>query len=120
MVLILNSALFFEKLIIFFAFEVLYDFPFIENQIASKRLVFPCPLAPKNKFILEFIKLEKNGKLPNKILLSGQKGIGKSTLAYHLINYILSQSEDLAFSEQDTFNNYTFVFGILIIIISSR
>ena len=30
------------------------NFPFIENQIASKRLVFPCPLAPKNKFILEF------------------------------------------------------------------
>ena len=47
-----------------------------------------------DKFILEFIKLEKNGKLPNKILLSGQKGIGKSTLAYHLINYTLSKEEE--------------------------
>ena len=32
--------------------------------------------------------------LPNKILFSGQKGIGKSTLAYHLINCILSKDED--------------------------
>ena len=30
-----------------------------------------------------FIDLYKNLKLPNKILLSGEKGIGKSTLAYH-------------------------------------
>jgi len=33
-----------------------------------------------------FIDLYKNKKLPNKILLSGEKGIGKSTLAYHIIN----------------------------------
>ncbi len=33
-------------------------------------------------------------KLPNKILLSGQKGIGKCTLAYHLINYFLSYNEE--------------------------
>ena len=35
-----------------------------------------------------FIGLYKNKKLPNKILLSGEKGIGKSTLAYHIINRI--------------------------------
>ena len=40
-----------------------------------------------------FISLYKEDKLPNKILLSGQKGIGKSTLAYHLINFILSENE---------------------------
>ena len=32
--------------------------------------------------------------MPTKILLSGKKGIGKSTLAYHIINYILSKNED--------------------------
>jgi len=37
---------------------------------------------------LNFINLYKNNKLPNKILLSGEKGIGKSTLAYHIINQI--------------------------------
>ena len=32
--------------------------------------------------------------MPNKILLSGEKGIGKSTLAYHLINLVLSKNEE--------------------------
>lgn len=41
--------------------------------------------------------LDKIEKLPNKILLSGQKGIGKSTLAYHLINFILSKGEDFSY-----------------------
>ena len=42
-------------------------------------------------------KLYLNKKLPNKIILSGEKGIGKCTLAYHLINYILSTSEDYSY-----------------------
>ena len=46
-----------------------------------------------DRFINEFIYLENNNVLPNKILLSGYKGIGKSTLAYHLINYIFSKNE---------------------------
>ena len=36
----------------------------------------------------KLINLYKNNNLPNKILFSGEKGIGKCTLAYHLINYI--------------------------------
>ena len=40
--------------------------------------------------LCNFIELYKKRKLPNKILLSGKKGIGKSTLAYHIVNYILS------------------------------
>ena len=48
--------------------------------------------------LLNLIKLiYKNNKLPNKILFSGQKGIGKSTLAYHLINYILSENEEFSY-----------------------
>ena len=46
------------------------------------------------KELNEFVQLFENKKLPNKILLSGQKGIGKSTLCYHLINYILSKNEN--------------------------
>ena len=45
------------------------------------------------KFINELIRLYENGNLPNKILLSGQKGQGKSTLAFHFINYVLSKKE---------------------------
>ena len=42
----------------------------------------------------QLCKLCKNNSLPNKILLSGEKGIGKSTIAYHLINFVLSQNEE--------------------------
>ena len=44
-------------------------------------------------FFSELRNLYIQDKLPNKILLSGEKGIGKSTIAYHLINYILSYNE---------------------------
>ena len=44
-----------------------------------------------------FVELYKKNKLPNKILLSGQKGIGKSTLVYHLINFVLSSDEELKY-----------------------
>ena len=42
----------------------------------------------------QLYKLSINDTLPNKILLSGEKGIGKSTLAYHLINLVLSENEE--------------------------
>ena len=47
--------------------------------------------------LLTFVELYKKRKFPNKILLSGQKGIGKSTLAYHLINFILSENEEFSY-----------------------
>ena len=40
----------------------------------------------------ELISINKN-KFPKSIILSGRKGIGKSTLAYHLINYFFSRDE---------------------------
>ena len=46
----------------------------------------------ENKFT-ELSSLFINNKLPTKIILSGQKGIGKCTLAYHLINFVLSKDE---------------------------
>ena len=47
-----------------------------------------------HQYLQELIELDKKNCLPNKILLSGQKGLGKSTLAYHFINYILSKDEE--------------------------
>ena len=47
-----------------------------------------------NKIFLELKKLFDEGILPNKIIFSGDKGIGKSTLAYHFSNYIFSIKED--------------------------
>ena len=46
----------------------------------------------------DLINLYLKKKLPNKILLSGEKGIGKCTMAYHLINYILSEEEEFSYS----------------------
>ena len=54
-----------------------------------------------SRIFLNFINLYKNNKLPNKILLSGEKGIGKSTLAYHIINQILSSDEDLSYNSEN-------------------
>ena len=53
-------------------------------------------------FFNEIIHLYNVEKMPTKILLSGKKGIGKSTLAYHLINYILSTNEEFKYD----FNNF--------------
>lgn len=47
-----------------------------------------------NKHLLKFIGMYNSKILPNKLLISGPKGIGKSTLAYHLINYILSYNDE--------------------------
>ena len=53
-------------------------------------------------FFNEIIKLYEKKKMPTKILLSGKKGLGKSTLAYHIINYILSNNEEFKY---DSLNN---------------
>ena len=45
-------------------------------------------------FLNMMVKLYDSKRLPNKFILSGQKGIGKSTIAYHFINYIFSKNED--------------------------
>src|SRR5210317_903613 len=46
------------------------------------------------KYFTELVNFYKNGNYPNKILFSGQKGIGKATLAFHFINYILTIDEE--------------------------
>ena len=45
-------------------------------------------------FFLNFVNMYNNNLLPNKIIFSGNKGIGKSTFVYHLINYIFSVNEN--------------------------
>jgi len=47
-----------------------------------------------NSYFNELVNLYEKKKFPSKILLSGNKGIGKCTMAYHLINYILSKEEE--------------------------
>ena len=51
------------------------------------------------KYFSEMIYLYENDKLPSKIIFSGQKGLGKSTLSYHFINYILSKNEKFSYDK---------------------
>jgi DNA polymerase-3 subunit delta' len=46
------------------------------------------------KYFAELVRFYKNGNYPNKILFSGQKGIGKATLAFHFINYVLTMNDE--------------------------
>ena len=53
-------------------------------------------------YFSECASLYDENRLPNKILFSGKKGLGKSTLAYHIINYVCSKNED---NKYDKINN---------------
>ena len=46
------------------------------------------------KLFNSFVKFFQKNCLPNVILLSGPKGLGKATFAYHFINYLLTQNEE--------------------------
>ena len=50
-----------------------------------------------NHFFNEISKLYNENKMPTKILLSGKRGLGKSTMAYHIMNYILSTNEEFKY-----------------------
>ena len=52
-------------------------------------------------FFNEIIMLYNQKKMPSKILLSGKKGLGKSTLGYHIINYILSVDEEFKYDSKN-------------------
>ena len=50
-----------------------------------------------NNLFKTFIKQINNNNLPNKIIISGLRGIGKTTFAYHLINYLFSKNEEFQY-----------------------
>ena len=54
-----------------------------------------------NFFFNDITKIYNEKKMPTKILLSGKKGLGKSTLAYHIINYILSSNEEFKYDSKN-------------------
>ena len=51
-----------------------------------------------DNLFLKIVNLHNQKKLPNKIIFSGSKGIGKSTFAYHLINFIFSKDEKFQYN----------------------
>lgn len=53
----------------------------------------------------KFINIIKNKNLPNKILISGAKGIGKSIIGFHLSNYLLSLDENNSYDFKNNLIN---------------
>ena len=45
-----------------------------------------------------FVNLDLNNKLPSRILLSGQEGIGKTTFSLHLINYLFTKNDKIKYN----------------------
>ena len=67
-----------------------------------------------NDFFKYIKLLFDTNKLPNKIIFSGKKGIGKSTFTYHLTNYIFSIDEDKTYDfENNKINNLNKSFKLL-------
>ena len=72
-------------------------------KIDTKNLVISEPkiqsrLYGYKDYFNNFISIHKKNKLPNMMLLSGPKGSGKATFAYHFINYLLSNGEENKYS----------------------
>ena len=62
-------------------------------------------------FLSNLIEIYKNDSLPKKIIFSGNSGIGKCTLAYHLSNYIFSLNENNKYNFEKNIistENYSF------------
>ena len=69
----------------------------VENNVPKNQL----KLYGYKDYFYAFKNLYEKNKLPNVILLSGQKGLGKSTFTYHFINYLLSQNDENKYSLED-------------------
>ena len=54
-----------------------------------------------DKYMNELIQLNQEDNFPKKLLISGYKGIGKSTLAYHYINYALSKDQNFHYDKKN-------------------
>ena len=54
---------------------------------------YPTKLFAYKDLFQHFVNLDQKKKLPIRILFTGEEGIGKSTFAFHLINYLLSKNE---------------------------
>lgn len=74
----------------------------------NEKMVLLYPIKQLNLFGYKsyfnfFAQLFEKKQMPNSMLLSGLKGLGKSTFVYHLVNYLLSKNENQKYSV----NNFT-------------
>jgi len=69
-----------------------------KKQIKIKNPIEQTKLYGYEEYFNSFNTLYRKNALPNSILLSGPKGIGKSTFVYHFINFLLSINDDKSYS----------------------
>ena len=60
------------------------------NKLLDFNPIHSLSLYGISNHLLELINLYKINKFPKVLLLSGDKGIGKFTLSFHFVNYVLS------------------------------
>ena len=53
------------------------------------------------EYFFDLTKLFESKRLPKVILLTGEKGIGKFTLSFHLINYIFSSNSNYSYDYEN-------------------
>ena len=71
------------------------------NSSKKKEIIEPrnqLNLYGYDNYFHSFKNLHEKNKLPSVILLSGPTGLGKSTFAYHFINFLLSHGEENEYS----------------------
>ena len=74
-----------------------------------KKIIQDEIIQPKNQLYLygyedyffNFEQFYQRKRLPNAMLLSGQKGLGKSTFVYHFVNYLLSSKEKFTYDRRN-------------------
>tara|TARA_Y100000590_G_scaffold137633_1_gene157629 strand:+ start:1531 stop:2505 length:975 start_codon:yes stop_codon:yes gene_type:complete len=86
----------------------------MKKKIETLEVVLPknqLNLFGYEKHFKSFMQLYEKNKLPNTILLSGPRGLGKATFAYHFINYMLSINDSNIYSTEDmTINPKSFCY----------
>ena len=71
------------------------------NSSKKKEIIEPrnqLNLYGYDNYFRAFKNLYEKNKLPSVILMSGPKGLGKSTFAYHFVNFLLSNAEEDEYS----------------------
>ena len=70
----------------------------VSESVSINKSINQLELFGYDSYFNLFSNLYNNKKLPNSILLTGSKGLGKSTFAYHFINYLFSKNEKNMYS----------------------
>ena len=86
----------------------------VDKKIEIREPIDQLNLYGYKDYFYSFKNLYEKNKLPNVLLLSGQKGLGKSTFIYHFINYLLSKNEANKYSiENFTINENNSTFKLI-------